>query len=301
MSPDSRAFLSPPSAMTMRPDEAQDLPSGHLNLFSLSSVFSATQRASQGSDGERIEDDTLSMQNALASMASSSSRAPLQMVPMPSMGSHSDQASPIEMLLNDTESEGLGQQYGLGQGSAPMSYSPTPMDLSMMSSMSGHVSPHSEPLHHPLILVDPSAVLATASSASSPGPGSAAQRRGRGRLPAATNIMIPTIDGGQISLDDAVNAFVDSLLPLSEGQRRAEEIAHMLNLSDTEKWKSNEYKCTKNLDAAKRSRLRKKIRVDILQSTMSSLGQSNAELKERVAELEAENAALRERLKRYEQ
>ncbi|KAI3650887.1 hypothetical protein MP228_004368 [Amoeboaphelidium protococcarum] len=90
------------------------------------------------------------------------------------------------------------------------------------------------------------------------------QRKGRGRHPNTTNIYIPTDKGVHIPLDDAVDALVDKKLPLHPVAEVPEDLA---DGSGDRK----QYKRMKNSDAAKRSRLRKNLRLQTLEMALKNM------------------------------
>ena len=127
-----------------------------------------------------------------------------------------------------------------------------------------------------------------------------ARRRARGRTPGSMKKMIPIPSGAFIDLDVAVNALVDAALPLAESDRNAQMVAHALQLNSETKWHSPEYKRVKNLDSAKRSRMRREIRQDLLRTSLETMQRDCLRLQDRVHSLMNENRQLRMRLASHE-
>ena len=157
--------------------------------------------------------------------------------------------------------------------------------------------------------------------------------RGRGRYPTPTHIMVPTQDGTPVSLDQAVDFLVDATLPLTpqhiggggggggsgrghgcgsgsgpswDGNTNTNTTTTNTTTTDTTKRrktdaeraysKTEEFKRLKNSDAAKRSRLRKVLRLDLMESAVKNLEARNAEYKEENDRLKDENRRLLLRL-----
>ena len=136
--------------------------------------------------------------------------------------------------------------------------------------------------------------------------------RGRGRYPTPTHIMVPAEDGTHVSLDQAVDFLVDATIPLSPQRSGGGGSAGAVagaggngSVTSTVKrqtqaeflyTKTKEFKRLKNSDAAKRSRLRKALRLDLMESAVNNLETKNAELKEENEQLKEENRRLLMRL-----
>ena len=124
--------------------------------------------------------------------------------------------------------------------------------------------------------------------------------------------MIPTADGGRISLDSSVDAYIDATVPNTstsnihddddsedeesdETERTGSKKSKTGSGATTSPVESLKDKRMKNATSARRSRLRKQLRLKVMQECLEQLEARNEVLVRRNRELEAEIAMLKQK------